>query len=259
MNIFVLIKQVPSTNRAQVDEKTGVLKREGVSSKMNPYDLFALEAALRLKQENGGAVTVGTMGPRQAEAVIREAYNMGADAGVLISDRRLGGADVLATSYALSQAIRASGDYDLIVCGKQTTDGDTAQVGPAVAETMGIPHAAWVSAIEADAGGVRVRQQLQDTIETVWMPFPSLVTVEQDIFTPRLPSLMRARENKGRPVAVLTLDDFMDRDPEHYGLQGSATEVERIFPPETRTARETLTGEDLDKQLYGHLLRRKYI
>ena len=189
MEIFVCVKQVPSTNKVQVDEKTGVLKRDGVDSKMNPYDLFALEMALRLKERHGGRVVVGTMGPPQAQAVIREAFMMGADAGFLFSDRRLGGADVLATSYTLAQAIRSVGDFDLILCGKQTTDGDTAQVGPAIAEHMNIPHAAWVSHIEAADGGVQVRQQLQDVIATVWMGFPCLATVEQDTCTPRLPSL----------------------------------------------------------------------
>ena len=182
MDIFVCIKQVPSTNKVQVDEKTGVLKRSGIQSKMNPYDLYALETALRLKALHGGMVTVGTMGPPQAQAIIREAYMMGADDGYVFSDRRLGGADVLATSYTLSQAIQSVGDFDLILCGKQTTDGDTAQVGPAIAEHMGIPHAAWVSRIDVSGDGIDVEQQLQDVIETVHMPFPCIVTVEQDIF-----------------------------------------------------------------------------
>ena len=153
MNIFVCVKQVPATSHVQVDEQTGVLKRDGVASKMNPYDLYALETALRLRQAHGGKVAVGTMGPPQAQAVIREAYMMGADEGYVFSDRRLGGADVLATSYTLSQAIRSVGDFDLILCGKQTTDGDTAQVGRAIAEHLGIPHAAWVSRLEADGDG----------------------------------------------------------------------------------------------------------
>ena len=129
MNIFVCIKQVPATNKVQVDEKTGVLKRSGVQSKMNPYDLYALETALRLKEQHGGKVTVGTMGPPQAQAIIREAY-------------------------------QSVGDFDLILCGKQTTDGDTAQVGPAIAEHMGIPHAAWVTELTVAGDGVDARQQL---------------------------------------------------------------------------------------------------
>ena len=259
MNIFVCIKQVPSTSKVQVDEKTGVLKRDGVASKMNPYDLYALETALRLREAHGGRVTVGTMGPPQAEAVVREAYMMGADEGYVFSDRRLGGADVLATSYTLSQAIRSVGDFDLILCGKQTTDGDTAQVGPAIAEHMGIPHAAWVSRIEAETNGVIVEQQLQDVIETVRMPFPCLVTVEQDIYMPSLPSLKTARRVAERPVHVMGLDSCLDTDPEHYGLSGSPTQVERIFPPENDVQREQWTEENAAEKLHGLLKQWKFV
>ena len=259
MNIFVCIKQVPSTNKVQVDEKTGVLKRDGVASKMNPYDLYALETALRLREAHGGRVTVGTMGPPQAEAVVREAYMMGADEGYVFSDRRLGGADVLATSYTLSQAIRSVGDFDLILCGKQTTDGDTAQVGPAIAEHMGIAHAAWVSRIEVARDGVIVEQQLQDVIETVHMPFPCLVTVEQDIFMPRLPSLKTARQVVGRLVHIMGLDSFLDTDPDHYGLSGSPTQVERIFPPENDVQREMWQADRAAEKLHGLLKQWKFL
>ena len=259
MNIFVCIKQVPSTNKVQVDEKTGVLKRDGVSSKMNPYDLYALETALRLKEAHGGAVTVGTMGPPQAQAVIREAYMMGADEGYVFSDRRLGGADVLATSYTLSQAIRSVGDFDLILCGKQTTDGDTAQVGPAIAEHLGIPHAAWVSRLEVEGDGVNAEQQLQDVIETVHMPFPCLVTVEQDIYMPRLPSLKTAREIGDKPIHIQGLDSFLDTDPSHYGLTGSPTQVERIFPPPSDTEHEMWQGPDSAQKLHDALKAWKFI
>ena len=259
MEIFVCIKQVPSTNKVQVDEITGVLKRDGVESKMNPYDLFALETALRLKEKEGGRVVVGTMGPPQAQAVIREAFMMGADAGYLFSDRRLGGADVLATSYTLAQAIRSVGDFDLILCGKQTTDGDTAQVGPAVAEHMNIPHAAWVSDIEVADDGVKVRQQLQDVIATVWMGFPCLITVEQDICTPRLPSLKRGKTVKNWPILVMGLDDFIDTIPEHYGLSGSPTQVERIFPPKRDMEHELWEGPDSAVKLIDYLKCHKFV
>ena len=259
MNIFVCIKQVPATNKVQVDETTGVLKRTGVMSKMNPYDLFALETALRLKEAHGGTVTVGTMGPPQAQAIVKEAYQMGVDEGYVFSDRRLGGADVLATGYTLSQAIRSVGDFDLILCGKQTTDGDTAQVGPAIAEFMGIPHAAWVSRLEPVGDGIDVEQQLQHVIETVHMPFPCLVTVEQDIFMPRLPSLKREKDTRNKPIHILTLDDFMDGNPEHYGLSGSPTQVERIFPPENNIQREIWTGCDSGARLYDTLKAWKFI
>ena len=259
MNIFVCIKQVPATNKVKVDEKTGVLQRAGVQSKMNPYDLYALETALRLREKHGGRVTVGTMGPPQAQAVIREAYMMGADEGYVFSDRRLGGADVLATSYTLSQAIRSVGDFDLILCGKQTTDGDTAQVGPAIAEHMGIPHAAWVRRLTVRDGGVDAEQQLQDVIETVHMPFPCLVTVEQDIFMPRLPSLKTAREIGGREIHMIGLDAFLDTDESHYGLSGSPTQVERIFPPDNDVQHEIWEGEGLTQRLFDQLKSWKFV
>ncbi|MBO4368005.1 MAG: electron transfer flavoprotein subunit beta/FixA family protein [Clostridia bacterium] len=253
MDIFVCIKQVPATNKVQVDEKTGVLRRSGVAGKMNPYDLYALETALRLKEKHGGKVTVGTMGPPQAQAIIREAYMMGADDGYVFSDRRLGGADVLATSYTLSQAIRSAGDFDLILCGKQTTDGDTAQVGPAIAEHMGIPHAAWVTELTVSGDGVDAKQRLQDVIETVHMPFPCLVTVEQDICMPRLPSLKIAREIGDKEVHMMGLDAFLDTDESHYGLSGSPTQVERIFPPDNDAVHEVWEGPGLADRLHDQL------
>ena len=259
MNIFVCIKQVPATNKVQVDEKTGVLKRSGVASKMNPYDLYALETALRLKAQHGGTVTVGTMGPPQAQAIIREAYMMGADDGYVFSDRRLGGADVLATSYTLSQAIQSVGDFDLILCGRQTTDGDTAQVGPAIAEHMGIPHAAWVSKLTVSGDGVDAEQQLQDVIETVHIPFPCLITVEQDIYMPRLPSLKTAREIGDKEIHIQGLDTFLDTDETHYGLTGSPTQVERIFPPEHDAVHEVWTGKDSADKLHEQLKKWKFI
>ncbi len=259
MNVFVCIKQVPSTNKVQVDDETGILKREGSASKMNPYDLFALETALRLREREGGTVTVGTMGPPQAQSVIREAFLMGADSGFVFSDKRLGGADVLATSYTLSQAIRSIGDFDLILCGRQTTDGDTAQVGPAIAEHLGIPHAAWVSNLTVKGDGIEAEQQLSDAVETVFLPFPCLITVEQDIFTPRLPSLRRRREIGDRPVTVVGLDFFLDKDPDHYGLTGSPTQVERIFPPSQEVTHETWEGEDSAARLHALLKQWKFL
>ena len=136
MKILVCIKQVPGTSNVEVDPVTGVLKRDGIETKMNPYDLYALELALSLRQQKGGQVHVISMGPLQAKSVLAEAIYMGADAGYLVSDRQFAGADVLATSYTISQGIKKAGDYDLIICGKQTTDGDTAQVGPEIAEFL---------------------------------------------------------------------------------------------------------------------------
>ena len=243
MNILVCIKQVPGSNKVEVDEKTGVLKRDGVDSKMNPYDLYALETALRIKEEQGGTVTAMTMGPNQAQAVIKEAFMMGADAGALISDRKFAGADVLATSYTLSQSVKKLGTFDLLICGKQTTDGDTAQVGPEMAEYLNIPHVANVTKIvEYREDAIVVEMDMPSTIEVVAVKYPCLITVEKDIFQPRLPSYKRKMGTLDRPITVLSFKDFEDQDEMKYGLNGSPTQVERIFPPEANDKREMFRG-----------------
>lgn len=233
MNIIVCIKQVPGTTTVDIDPETGVLRRDGIASKMNPYDLYALETALRIREAHGGQISVMTMGPPQAEAVIREAYMMGADQGYLLTDRRFAGSDVLATSYTLSQGIRTIESWDLIVCGKQTTDGDTAQVGAAIAEWLDIPHVTWVQAIETITdNGMTVVKNMAESVETIRIQFPCLMTVDKDIFMPRLPSYKKMMDTENRPVTVLSLDHLQDQDDSHYGLNGSPTQVERIFPPD---------------------------
>ena len=262
MNLFVCIKQVPGTNKVDIDPVTGTLKRGGVDSKMNPYDLYALETALRLRERCGGKVSVVSMGPPQAETVIREAYAMGADEGVLLSDRRFGGADVLATSYALSQGVRRLGEFDLLLCGKQTTDGDTAQVGPELAEWLGIPSVSNVRKIlEIGEDGVSVEMDMPDDVERVRVRFPCLLTVDQDIFQPRLPSYVKKTESAGRPVEILTLDEMEDREETHYGLNGSPTQVQRIFPPAVNDRRELWKeeGEALSDRLYALLRDKKFV
>ncbi|MBC3937714.1 MULTISPECIES: electron transfer flavoprotein subunit beta/FixA family protein [Anaerotruncus] len=262
MNIFVCIKQVPGTNKVDIDPVTGTLKRGGVDSKMNPYDLYALETALRLRERCGGKVSVVSMGPPQAETVIREAYAMGADEGVLLSDRRFGGADVLATSYALSQGVRRLGEFDLLLCGKQTTDGDTAQVGPELAEWLGVPSVSNVRKIlEIGEDGVSVEMDMPDDVERVRVRFPCLLTVDQDIFQPRLPSYVKKTESAGRPVEILTLDEMEDREETHYGLNGSPTQVQRIFPPAVNDRRELWKeeGEALSDRLYALLRDKKFV
>ena len=191
MKILVCMKQVPAGTKVDIDPETGAMKRLSGETRTNPYDLFALEAALQLREKVGGSVTVLTMGPPQTEEMMRDAYTMGADDAVILSDRKFAGADVLATSYALSQGITAIGDIDLIICGKQTTDGDTAQVGPAIAEHLGIPHAAWVSEIvDADSESIQVKQDLVSVSQTSKIPYPCLITVDKDMCVPRLPSYL---------------------------------------------------------------------
>lgn len=206
MKILVCMKQVPAGTKVDIDPETGAMKRLSGETRTNPYDLFALEAALQLREKVGGSVTVLTMGPPQAEEMMRDAYTMGADDAVILSDRKFAGADVLATSYALSQGITAIGDIDLIICGKQTTDGDTAQVGPAIAEHLGIPHAAWVSEIvDADSESIQVKQDLVSVSQTSKIPYPCLITVDKDMCVPRLPSYLLQKQSKDRPVKIIHL------------------------------------------------------
>lgn len=262
MEILVCIKQVPGTAKVDVDPVTGVLKRDGVDSKMNPYDLYALETALRLKEQNGGRIKVISMGPPQASEVIREAYMMGADEGTLVSDRKFAGSDVLATSYTIAQGVKKSGGFDLIICGKQTTDGDTAQVGPEIAEYLDIPHIANVlSIMEVKAKSIVVEMDMANTIEVAEIQFPCLITVEKGIFQPRLPSYRKKISTKDREIKTITLNDFEDKNEKNYGLNGSPTQVERIFPPDANNDREMWkgTGEQLGHKMAEKLKQLKFI
>lgn len=262
MEILVCIKQVPGTSKVEVDSVTGVLKRDGVDTKMNPYDLYALEAALDIKEKKGSKVKVISMGPPQAMEVIREAYMMGADEGALISDRKFAGADVLATSYTLSQGVRKMSPYDLILCGKQTTDGDTAQVGPEMAEYLGISHVANViDIIEVKDHSIVVTMDMPNTIEKVEVEYPCLLTVEKDINQPRLPSYKRKLETKDRDIRVISIKDFEDQDENRYGLNGSPTQVEKIFPPVHDIKKEKFegSGEELGRQIADKLKQLKFV
>ena len=262
MNIIVCIKQVPGTTQVEIDPETGVLKRDGVESKMNPYDLYALETALRIKESYGADVTVITMGPPQSQEVIREAFMMGVDRGFLLSDRRFGGADVLATSYTLAQGIKAAGKFDLVICGKQTTDGDTAQVGAELAEFLNIPHVTCVSKLgKITENSISAELDLPLHTGTAEIAFPCLITVEKGIFEPRLPSYKRKLATRDREITVLTLDDMPDKDQKHYGLNGSPTQVKRIFPPENHHDRQLWEGEneELAEKLFEYLESGKFL
>ncbi|MGI6280461.1 MAG: electron transfer flavoprotein subunit beta/FixA family protein [Acutalibacteraceae bacterium] len=262
MNICVCIKQVPDSNKVEVDPVNGTIKRDSAESKMNPYDLYALEAAFRLKEKNGGKVTVIAMGPPKAEEIIREAYSMGADSGVLVTDRRFAGADVLATAKTLSQGIACTGEFDVIICGKQTTDGDTAQVGAEISEYMGIPCIAGVSEIiESGDSSLTVKMDMGDSFEIAKISFPCLICVDKDIFQPRLPSYVAKKATKDKEIKIINLDNFSDKDESHYGLAGSPTQVRRIFPPENSVEREIWHGstENLCNKLYSKLCELKFI
>ncbi|MDT3843034.1 MAG: electron transfer flavoprotein subunit beta/FixA family protein [Bacillota bacterium] len=251
MKIFVCMKQVPATQKVEIDPESGAMKRSSDNTRTNPYDYFALEAALEIrdreKEEYGkdSAVTVITMGPPSAEEMMKDAYAMGADQAVILSDRKFAGADVLATSFTLSQGIQAEGGCDLILCGRQTTDGDTAQVGPALAEHLGIPHAAWVrEIIDVTEKDITVRQDFAGVTQISRIPFPCLITVDKDMCVPRLPSYRRKRETADRPVRILSFQDLPVRDLTRYGLIGSPTSVERMFAPPAARGQEYIEGAD---------------
>ncbi|NCB93352.1 MAG: electron transfer flavoprotein subunit beta/FixA family protein [Clostridia bacterium] len=262
MKIIVCMKQVPAGTKVDIDPETGAMKRLSGETRTNPYDLFALEAALELREKLGGTVTVLTMGPPQAEEMMRDAYAMGADDAVILSDRKFAGADVLATSYALSQGIQVLKDADLIICGKQTTDGDTSQVGPAIAEHMGIPHAAWVGEIvDADEKAIRVRQNLASVTQLSEIPYPCLITVDKDMCVPRLPSYLLKCASAERPVRVMGFDDMLDHDLSRYGLIGSPTAVEKMFVPPESEKQVYLEGDSSKKsaELFAILTGKKII
>lgn len=266
MKILVLVKQVPGTSQVEVDPITGVLKRDGVEAKMNPYDLYPLELAISLKETHGGEVHVLTMGPDPAQAVLEEAIWIGADHGYLVSDRKFGGADVLATSYTLSQAIlkveEEQSKFDLILCGKQTTDGDTAQVGPETAEFLNLEHAANVSKLhEINTETVTLDVNMDTYIVKQRMQLPCLLTIEKDFNTPRLPSYKRKKQGTKGLIKKYTFADMPDQDERNYGLKGSPTQVERIFPPESNTDQEIFTGsvEELSLSFYTILKDHKFI
>ncbi len=188
MNIIVCVKQVPDAKDVRLDPKTNTLSREGVESIMNPYDQHALEEAVRLKEEHGGEVTVITMGPPQAEEILRQAISCGADKVVLVSDRAFAGADTWATSYTLEKAIIKVGKFDLILCGKQAIDGDTAQVGPGLAMRLDIPFLTCVQKIRsADTKGLSVERMMDDGYDVVEVDYPMLLTVVKNINEPRVP------------------------------------------------------------------------
>ena len=262
MKILVCVKQVPGSSNVEVDPVTGVLKRSGIASKCNPYDLYAIEAALTVAERFGGTVEALTMGPPQAKAVIQETVCMGAQKGTVLTDRKFAGADVLATAYTLSQGVRKCGEFDLIICGKQTTDGDTAQVGAEVAEYLQIPNVSNVLSVEDFRDGkLFVTASLDDKIVTMSVALPCLISVDSDINTPRLPSYKIRKTLTEDSVSFLTFADFADQEESHYGLSGSATQVERIFPPEKVSQKHTVEGdvEDQSQALYQLLLEKKML
>lgn len=262
MKIVVCMKQVPASSQVEIDPETGAMKRMSGDTRTNPYDLFALETALNIREQVGGSVTVLTMGPMQAEEMIRDAYAMGADDAVILSDKKFAGADVLATSYALSQGIQVIGDVDLIICGRQTTDGDTAQVGPAIAEHLSLPHAAWVAEItKVTDSYIQVRQDLVTVSQISELPYPCLLTIDKDTCVPRLPSYILQKTTREREIHVLNFDNMPDQDLSRYGLVGSPTSVDRMFAPPEGESQIYLEGNASEKSeaLFQALVKKKIL
>jgi len=241
VNIVVCIKQVPDTADIRINPETNTLMREGVPSIINPFDLNALEAGIRIREQTGGKVTVLTMGPPQAEAALREALSMGADEAVLLSDRAFAGSDTWATSYTLARAIEKIG-ADLIFCGKQAIDGDTAQVGPETAEFMGIPHIAYVRKIEeVDEKSIKVQRLMDEGYDVVQSSIPVLLTVVKELNQPRMPSLKGKIAAKKAEIKKLGMADI-EADENSLGLKGSPTQVKNIFAPEIKAERKMIKG-----------------
>lgn len=231
MKIIVCVKQVPNTTEIRIDPATNTLVREGVESILNPFDTYAIEEAVRLKEQFGGTVTALCMGPPQAEETLREAVSLGVDEIVLLSDRRFAGADTWATSLTLAAAITKIGGYDLVFTGQQAIDGDTAQVGPGIAAHLDIRQACFVRGIEElNDCEVTLQRLMEDGYDRLKLKLPAVITVVKEINTPRLPSLRGKRNARAAELKVWNADD-LGLNEKDIGLNGSPTQVVKIFTP----------------------------
>jgi electron transfer flavoprotein beta subunit len=246
MNIIVCIKQVPNTTDVKINPETNTLVREGVESVINPFDTYAIEEGVRLKEKFGGKVTVISMGPPQAEDALREAISLGCDEGILVTDRRFAGSDTWATSYTLSQAVKKIKEFDIIICGKQASDGDTAQVGPGISTHLDIPQVTYVRKIEEILEGkAKIERLTEDGYEIIEVKLPVLITVVKEINQPRLPSLKGKMRSKQAQIIKWNADDI-ECNPNDIGLNGSPTRVVKIFTPPPRQCGQVLQGEVKD-------------
>ena len=245
MKIVVCIKQVPETTEVKINPETNTLMREGVASITNPFDEFALEEALLIKEKYGGEVHVISMGPPQAVDVLKNALAVGADKVYLLSDRAFAGADTLATAYTLAKTIEKIGGVDLVICGKQAIDGDTAQVGPGTATRLGFPQLTYVAkvrGVDPDKKKIVVERMLEHGREVVESSLPAVMTVVKDINEPRLPSLLGIKKAAKAAIPTWTAKEI-EVDENRVGLKGSPTWVWKIFSPEARGGGEVLKGE----------------
>lgn len=244
MNIIVPIKQVPETNAVRMDEATGTMIREGVVSIINPLDLYGIELAIQLRDRFGGRATGISMGPAKAAEALREAIAMGLDDGILLSDRAFAGADTWATAYALSRGIAKIGEYDLIICGERATDGDTGQVGPAIAAFLELPVASYISKFEdAQGGHLRVHRLVEDGYEVLEVDLPCVLTVVKEVSNPRLPTLRGKQKARKAEIKVWGAGD-VEADASLVGLKGSPTRVVKIHRPKVSRQCEKVVAAD---------------
>jgi len=261
MRIVVCIKQVPESPLFEIVGGLVRIKREGVPSVVNPLDLHALEAGLWLRQNHGGEVVAISMGPPPCEEALREALAMGADRAILVSDRRCAGSDTLATSHVLSQSIREIESFDLAICGAQTIDSDTGQVGPQLAEELGIPHVAYVEKIVSLTDRLVIERACDGFVETVAVSLPALITVSSALNTPRRPSFGGIQD----AFAAKTVETWdlgrIKADPRKAGDNGSATWDRKLAPPPARKKGEVVTGSprELAHLIYQKLIDRNII
>ena len=255
MNFIVCIKQVPDTTDIKIDPDTNTLIREGVESIINPFDLYAIEEAIRLKEKFGGKITAISMGPPQVESALREAVAIGVDEIILLTDRKFAGADTLATSLTLSEAIKKVEEYNVILFGQQAIDGDTAQVGPGVATHLGLPQTCFVKKVEdIKDNRITVQRLMEDGYDRVEMPMPAVISVVKEINIPRLPSLRGKRNAKKTEMKTWTAGD-LGLDDNIVGLNGSPTQVIKIFSPDLKKNGEKyeLPSEELVEILSNKL------
>lgn len=260
MDIIVCVKQVPGTNEVKMNKETNTIIREGVEVIINPFDTYAVEEGLRIRDKTGGKVTVISMGIPKVSDLLKETIALGVDDAILLSDRAFAGADSLATAYTLSMGIKKIHDYDLIICGKQATDGDTAQVGPSLAEKLEIPHTTYVRKIEEiKEGTIRCQRLTDDGYEVIEMPLPAVITVVKEINEPRLPSIKGMMKAKKANVKVWNAQDI-HADENMIGLKGSATWVVKTFVPEHNIKSEIIKGrpEEQVKTLVDRLLSMQF-
>lgn len=258
MDIIVCVKQVPEASDVGWDPETGTLRREGVPCVLNPTDKNALEAALQLRERYGGVITAVSMGPPQAEEVLREALSMGVDRGILLSDGRFAGADTWATSYTLSLALKKIATFDLILCGKESADGMTAHVGPQLAEFLNLPQLTYATAIDIHDHFVEIRQKVEDGFRILKSPLPALITVEREMNRPRIPPMDQIMEAFQKEVMRWSAEE-LGGENRHFGLKGSPTQTKKVYTKKMEKGKvQVLEGEAAEKvQQLVQILKQK--